>query len=244
VKNVKILYDVTHTSHCRVTSGIQRVVRRVWQHWPARDELVPIVFDPWLGDWRFANAKETRFLQKDLPPADTRKRRAVWTLPEKVRGVARRLLPLPVALKNPLHARRQCFHALLVPELFADKRDFALYERLNPLIAAGTGAQKFAIFYDLIPVLVPQFSEETYRRRFAAYVEDLRRFDVILADSEFAAKTLDDYWRAAGASPVPRIRAIPLGVDAPPQPDALRGDAGETAWQEEHDEREQSAQND
>src|ERR1041384_5287711 len=108
---VSMLLDLTHTSHSRARSGIQRVTRSL--HRTLRDQVVAITHDPHLGAWRQLEPWEEANLSGDAAGAS--KRGAHWPWRAKLRGHTRRLL----ALAPRASRLAPSLAGLLVPEIFS-----------------------------------------------------------------------------------------------------------------------------
>ena len=90
------LLDLSHTSHTRARTGIQRVARSLHREL-ARLELVsPITWDPYAQTWRELAAWEIANLNASAPSSS---RGAQWPLSAKVRGTLNRYRA------SPLHCR-------------------------------------------------------------------------------------------------------------------------------------------
>lgn len=193
-----LLLDLSHTSHTRARTGIQRVTRALWQ--ALGDQACPITHDPYRGGWRTLEPWEVANLTATAPAG---KRGARWPLGARLRGRAARLL-----------GRRPAFPAehrgLLVPEVFSP----AVARALPPLFAVVRGP-RVAVFHDALALQLPELTPAKTVARFPAYLIELLAFDGIAAVSESSAEALRDYWRWLGTNPTPPIRVIPLGVDLP-----------------------------
>src|SRR5580698_3957955 len=92
----RLLLDVSHTSHTRARTGVQRVVRAI------RKQLqgaTPICFDPYEGAWRPLE----RWEEENLDSSDSATGRgAKWPLSAKLQGRLRRWQKRPNQLGGPL----------------------------------------------------------------------------------------------------------------------------------------------
>ncbi|MFZ9682874.1 MAG: glycosyltransferase [Cephaloticoccus sp.] len=190
------LLDLSHTSHTRAQTGIQRVCRALQRELgPA---ATPITWDPYADCWRPLDAWEEANLAATAPAA---KRGSVWPLAARWRGRLRRLRgagSLPPADDG-----------LIVPELFSP----AVAAALPRLVGRGP---RVALFHDAIALRLPELSPPKTVARFPAYLQELRAFDGVAAVSEDSKQTLLDYWHWLGWTQVPAVAAIPLGLDLPP----------------------------
>ncbi|MBL9212890.1 MAG: glycosyltransferase [Opitutaceae bacterium] len=210
-----LLLDLSHTSHTRARTGIQRVTRAL------RSALGPracaLTHDPFRGTWRELEPWEEANLAADEAAP---KRGAHWPLTARMRSRARRFLGrAPAALPGN--------SGVLVPEVFSP----GVARALPALFAAARGP-RVALFHDAIALQLPELTPTKTVARFPAYLIELLAFDGIAAVSDDSAAALTDYWRWLGAPHPPPVQAIPLGVDLPsgtPTPDvAADADAGPT----------------
>lgn len=193
-----LLLDLSHTSHTRARTGIQRVTRAL------RAALGPracaITHDSYRGVWRELEPWEQDNLDATGPAS---KRGARWPLGARVRGRTARLLGRRSA---PLPDNS----GLIVPEVFSPAVARAL-----PAVFAAARGPRVALFHDAIALQLPELTPTRTVARFPAYLVELLAFDGIAAVSEDSAAALTDYWRWLGAPQPPPVRAIPLGVDLP-----------------------------
>lgn len=208
-----LLLDLSHTSHTRARTGIQRVARSLLHALGA--EAAPVTHDPHAGAWRTLAAWERENLAATAPAA---KRGAQWPLAARLRGRTQRLLgrsapALPAS------------SGLLVPEVFSPAVARAL-----PEIFAATPGPRVAIFHDAIALKFPELTPAKTVARFPAYLAELLAFDGVAAVSEDSRGALLDYWRWLGARTPPPVETIPLGVDLAQAGAALAtADAGAAA---------------
>lgn len=198
-----LLLDLTHTSHTRARTGVQRVARSL--HAALGNTAVAVTHDPFLAHWRPLEAWERASLALDAAGG---KRGAHWPLGVRVRGRTRRLLGRATAAL-PKNA------GLLVPEVFS-----TAVARTLPALFAATSGPRVAVFHDAIALKFPELTPSKTVGRFPAYLVELLAFDGIAAVSEDSRVALADYWRWLGVANPPPVHAIPLGVDAPEFGDA------------------------
>ena len=195
-----VLIDLSHTSHTRARTGIQRVARSLLAS--LGEEARPITHDPHLCAWRLLETWE----QENLGAKNAdRKRGAQWPLEAKMRAHARRWL------RNPRISHKTKFpehRGVLVPEVFSAEVAQAL-----PTLFSVTTGPRVAIFHDAIALKFPELTPPKTVARFPAYLQELLAFDGIAANSEDSRDSLLDYWKWAGVTKIPRVTAIPLGVD-------------------------------
>ena len=82
-----VLLDLTHTSHTRARTGIQRVTRSL--HATLGPDAVAITHDPHSRTWRPLEPWETAHLALE---STAKKRGATWPLSAQLRGRFHRLL--------------------------------------------------------------------------------------------------------------------------------------------------------
>jgi len=199
-----ILIDLTHTSHTRARTGIQRVARSL--HTALGSDARAITYDPHARTWRALELWET----ESLTAAPSEKRGTTWPLSAQLRGLAHRLLG---SSGSPsLHAPRSTLHAsfgLLVPEVFSADTAAVL-----PSLLHTVAGPRVAIFHDAIALKFPELTPTKTVARFPAYLRELLAFDGIAAVSEDSRDSLRDYWRWLGIAHPPPVQAIPLGTDS------------------------------
>jgi glycosyltransferase involved in cell wall biosynthesis len=195
------LLDLSHTSHTRARTGIQRVARSLWREFGAA--ATPVTYDPHQRAWRALDPWE---LQNLATHSFGSKRSTSWPLTARIRGHTRRLLsPSPNSQLSALNSS-----ALLIPELFTTTVGAAL-----PALLATTTGPRAAIFHDAIALKFPELTPSKTVARFPVYLRELLSFDGIAAISDDSRDSLLDYWQWLGipASAQPIVTTIPLGID-------------------------------
>jgi glycosyltransferase involved in cell wall biosynthesis len=209
-----LLLDLSHTSHTRARTGIQRVARALARE--LAGDALPVCFDPYERRWRTLDAWETRMLAAEAP---ARARGAHWPLTARCRGWLRRIrgrpAPLPEAAAAPPAgapdaAALEIPWGALVPEIFSPAVNAAL-----PALFGAVRGPRVALFNDAIALQLPELSPAGTVARFPGYLRELLAFDGVAAISEDSRATLVDYWRWLGAARTPPVVAIPLGIDLP-----------------------------
>lgn len=195
-----ILLDLTHTSHTRARTGIQRVCRSLRDALQRSEPLTCVCHDPYLRAWRSLQGWEEENLVNDQAEAG---RGARWPLRAKLSGHGARWLQrrgpdLPAA------------DLLLVPEVFSAAVAGAL-----PELEAHVHGPRVAVFHDAIALKFPELSPVKTVARFPAYLHELARFDGVAAVSDDSRECLLDFWRWAGVSQPPPVMTHALGLDAP-----------------------------
>lgn len=198
-----VYLDLSHTSHTRARTGIQRVTRSLNAALGA--DVVAITHDPYLDAWRGLEAWEQTNLESD---ATATKRGASWPLTAKLRGRAKRWLGGGRSAP-PLLPRGDAF-GVIVPEVFSP----AVAAALPGLFAAVRGP-RVAVFHDAIPLKLPELSAPRTVARFPGYLQELLAFDGIAAVSDDSRDSLLDYWRWLQVESPPPVRTISLGIEAP-----------------------------
>lgn len=200
-----ILLDLSHTSHTRARTGIQRVARALWRELGQSAE--PITYDSHQRRWRVLDPWEVQNLASDSFGS---KRGASWPLTAQLRGYARRLLRSPALSSQPSALSSS---GLLLPELFSPAVGAAL-----PALFATTTGPRAAIFHDAIALKFPELTPSKTVARFPVYLSELLAFDGIAANSDDSRDSLVGYWDWLGipASARPVVITIPLGIDPHP----------------------------
>jgi glycosyltransferase involved in cell wall biosynthesis len=196
-----ILLDLSHTSHTRARTGVQRVCRSLYPALTAGGDAAPITYDPNQRAWRPLAAWEMRTLESTAPAA---KRGARWPLQARLGGTLRRITRTTTRLPP-------ASSALVVPEIFSPAVAAAL-----PALFAQVRGPRVALFHDAIALKLPEITPPKTVARFPAYLQELTRFDGIAAVSEASAVSLREYWDWLGLKKTPPIRALPLGLNPPP----------------------------
>ena len=205
------LLDLTHTSHTRARTGVQRVARSVAA--TLGDRAQPITFDPYRGAWRRLAAWEEANLAAQAP---ARKRGARWPLLARLRSRLAGRAPQGGLLgPGPGEA------GLLVPEIFSPAVAAGL-----PALFAQVRGPRVAVFHDAIALQLPELTPVKSVARFPAYLAELLVFDGVAAVSEDSRRVLVDYWKRLGAAAPPPVVAIPLAVDLPVPAGPLAAAAG------------------
>lgn len=195
------LLDLTHTSHTRARTGIQKVCRALNQALAAHGDVTPICHDPFRSAWRVLEPWEQENLDSVAPAAG---RGARWPLGARLRGRFARLTGQGAA---PLPSST----GLIVPEIFSPATARAL-----PALLASVHGPRVALFHDAIALKYPELSPPGTVARFPNYLRELLAFDGIAAVSEDSRDALIDYWQWLGIHTPPPVQAIPLGIDSDP----------------------------
>lgn len=196
-----LLLDVTHTSHTRAHTGIQRVCRSLAAELSAAGPVTPVCFDPYQHAWRPLNRAELATLANTSGEAGSRGAR--WSLPARLLGHARRYSGRRPSLPPA--------DLLLCPELFSARTA----ARLPELFTVVRGP-RVAVFHDAIGLKLPELTPPATVARLPAYLRELAAFDGVAAVSEDSAASLRDYWTWLGLQNPPPVTAIPLGLDPIP----------------------------
>lgn len=206
-----ILLDLTHTSHTRARSGIQRTARAICRELGGR--ALPVCRDPYLKAWRLLEAWEISNLNAEPAAAD---RRARWLLRARLRGWIVRLKGRVPAPDRDLAGFRgiPSASAFLCPEIFSP----GVSEALPEIFAAASGPRA-ALFHDAVALRHPELAPAKTVAWFPAYLQELLRFDGIAAISEESRDALLEYWRWLGVRAAPPVVAIPLATDPPARAD-------------------------
>jgi glycosyltransferase involved in cell wall biosynthesis len=189
-----LLLDLTHTSHTRARTGVQRVARALHRELGAA--ATAITHDPYRRAWRKLEPWENANLTA-TGAASTRG--AHWPWAARWRGRWRRVTGAAPALRGEASG-------FLAPEVF------------SPAVAAGLPAvfPRVAVFHDAIALRFPELTPAGTVARFPGYLQELLQFDGIAAVSAESRDSLIEYWRWLGVKRPPPVTAIPLGVDPAP----------------------------
>ncbi|HVW21142.1 MAG TPA: glycosyltransferase [Opitutaceae bacterium] len=190
-----LLLDLTHTSHTRARTGVQRVARSLAAELGSR--AVPICHDPYARAWRPLDPWERGNLAATAPAA---KRGARWPWSARLRGFLRRGSAPELGADG----------GLLVPEIFSPAVASAL-----PALFARVRGPRVALFHDAIALQLPELTPARTVARFPSYLRELQAFDGIAAISEASRESLLGYWAWLGGGSPPPVAAIPLGIDPP-----------------------------
>lgn len=195
-----LLLDLTHTSHTRARTGIQRVCRSLRTALEPQVGVTAVCHDPHLGAWRPLRAWE----EANLASRDAGRRRgARWPLRARLGGHLARLLGRRPALPAA--------SGLVVPEIFSPAVAAAL-----PALQSSVRGPCVALFHDAIALRFPELSPPGTVTRFPAYLQELLAFDGIAAVSDDSRDALRDYWRWLGAAAPPPVETLPLGIEDAP----------------------------
>ncbi len=196
------LIDLTHTSHCRAHTGIQRVSRCLYAELSRMVPLLPVCYDRFAKCWRPLNNDEAVYLRPPTEDKPDSSRGQRWTLGQRSRGYLNLLRGHTGRLEGQRYA------GLIAPEIFSESVGEA-YAQLRPLL----DGPMVAICHDLLAITHPSLSTEGARTRFPGYLEHLLMFDGIAANSASTRDSLTDYWDQQGRHDRPRVESVPLGTD-------------------------------
>jgi glycosyltransferase involved in cell wall biosynthesis len=202
-----ILVDLSHTSHTRARTGIQRVARCLTRELEASSQGAPITWDPHARHWRALEPWEQATLAGEVPGHS---RGTNWPLGARLRGRWRRLsrggpgLPAQPA-GSPAGA--------LLPELFSPAVAAAL-----PALRAAQGGPVVALFHDAIALRRPALFPRQTVARFPSYLRELAGLDGVAAVSEDSRRCLSEYWDWLGLKDRPPLLHLTPGIDAPVPP--------------------------
>jgi glycosyltransferase involved in cell wall biosynthesis len=200
-----LFLDLSHTSHTRARTGVQRVARSLRR--ALGDQALGVCFDPYERAWRPLSKAEGLTLDATAP---AKGRGSRWSLAASLRGRMRRLRKKNNALSALAPKAGDGPGGVLVPEIFSP----GVARALPQLFAASPGP-RVALFHDAIALQHPEFTPRGTVARFPAYLQELLQFDGIAAVSEASRQALLDYWGWLGATRVPEVAALPLGLDLP-----------------------------
>jgi glycosyltransferase involved in cell wall biosynthesis len=200
-----LLFDLSHTSHTRARTGVQRVARSL--RTALGEQALCVCFDPYERAWRPLSKAEELTLDSTAPATGRASR---WSLAASLRGRMRRLRKKKDALSALAPRAGDGPDGVLVSEIFSP----GVARALPQLFAASQGP-RVALFHDAIALQHPEYTSRGTVTRFPAYLQELLQFDGVAAVSEASRQSLLDYWGWLGVSRAPEVRAIPLGLDLP-----------------------------
>ena len=198
-----LLLDLSHTSHTRARTGVQRVARSLAR--ALAGQAFNVCYDPYEGAWRPLDAFERRNLVASDPSPG---RGARWPLSARLRGRLRRL----GARRDPLGSLSPAPRGVLVPEIFSP----GVGRSLPSLFAAAAGP-RVALFHDAIALQFPEFAPRGALARFPGYLQELLQFDGVAAVSDASRRALLDYWAWIGVRRMTQVATIGLGLDPAPE---------------------------
>ncbi len=200
---MSLVFDLSHTSHCRAQTGVQRVCRQLYAALAATGAApLPVVFDRYANRWRGPDSTERALLSPRVADKPGQRRGETWTLGQRVRSW------LKLGAEPDWAAWRGT--TLLAPEIFTP-RVFGAYRQLRTRLGGAAGA----IFYDAVVLRHPELSPAHSVQRFPAYLRELAEFDGIAAISCASRDELLEHFARLGLSDHPPVVAIPLGVEIP-----------------------------
>ena len=203
-----ILIDLTHTSHSRVNTGIQRVCRMLYYELIGEDSGIAVAFDPFRDAWRKLNKEELRDLclsENDVPDG---KRGKSWPIKMRIEGYMGRIFNLKT---NEMLPQNTHYEGLIAPEIFSPQQ-FLAYK----ILADKIKGPKIAVFYDAVTLSLPEYAPKKTIEKFPAYLNSLLWFDGITAISEASKNELLNYWEDKGHKTHPPVVTIPLGTNLHP----------------------------
>lgn len=198
-----LLYDLSHTSHSKARTGVQRValeLRKALQGLP--HPIQDYTHDPYLERWRPLEPWELAAVNG---PAQSAKRRgAYWPWTAQLKGRLRRwTAPSPKSAELPASPT-----GFFTPEIFTQRTGRHLPALFNKL-----ACPKVALFHDAISLQLPEMAPSSAVSRFPAYLNELLEFDGVIAVSEHSRQALLGYWDWAGWKETPEVIVSSLGVD-------------------------------
>jgi len=202
-----LLIDLSHTSHSEGNTGIQRVCRSLHGGLSSLTTTNAVCYDPYLKAWRYLAGKECELAKGLTSRKPGRKRGSRWSLSQKMRSTLARY-GLSVGYKSLHSGNAHEVSGFVVPEIFTPKVAVS-YRGLFPALKAP----KIAVFHDAVALRFPDISPAATVKRMPDYLNELRMFDGIAANSKASRDELLAYWANEGVENHPRVEAIPLGTD-------------------------------
>ena len=194
-----LLYDCSHTCHCTVNTGIQRVVRKTYKSIQGLTGTTPVCLNPYIKKWKLLDGRELEILGNLIIPK-FKTRSAYWTVKQK-------LLARFCTFSNKNFIKLS--DSLFVPEVFKPNW-LSCFGLINKMIFGS----KIAVFHDAIPINFPTQTPIKTVEYFPFYLEKLLHFDGIAAISINSRKSLTDYWdKNYPDCRHPDVKVIPLGSE-------------------------------
>lgn len=201
-----LLYDLSHTSHSRARTGVQRVALELRRALKQLTDVEDITYDPHRRHWRPLQTWESRTLESTSGAG--KRRGAYWPWQEQVRAWIDR--------KTRSTSTGQYFSSdisgFLTTEIFTARTGRSL-----PELFVHIKSPKVAMFHDAISLRRPQLAPSGTVGRFPSYLYELRKFDGVVAVSEDSRLSLIDYWKWAGWNLLPEVIVSSHGLDHLPK---------------------------
>ena len=168
----ELLLDLSHTSHTSANSGIQRVVRSLYESLQTlsneHEFLVKgITWDPFAKTWRNLYPSEIKNVIPDPGRRSSRKRRASWPAVIKIRGHTARW-----GLSQIPRLESTDNMGIIFPEIISPN----VVDQITRL-PVNSCYPKVAIFHDAIPIKFPQLAPKKTVEYFPRYLEFLKTMD-------------------------------------------------------------------
>jgi glycosyltransferase involved in cell wall biosynthesis len=190
LKQLEILYWVDHTSRYEGNSGIQRVVRGLSESILNQGmQMTPVVWNPKEADFQLANKEQLIHLSN-------------WSGPNQDSW----------NLEFASKPRNGINRILIIPELTTYSPDNHFLKKII-LKAKSLEMNTSIIFFDALPLLMPDIYPMEAALKHSAYMDDLSGADAILAISNSARSDLVRHFLASDEinnSSVTKIWAISL----------------------------------
>ncbi len=191
--------DVTSACKSPMNTGVQRMVRGLYQALSETGQVVPLCWDKYWRCYCRLTPREWRFL---TTPFAQPRHRIPTAHPERLAS------PHPAyvwwrTLRHGLNRWKDTAQLFLVPEIFADAR--AVFWLSRPF------APNAAILHDALVWSSPHLMPVKRQKHFPAYLKALARFRLVLCVSEEARCELLAFWQAAEIPAAP-TRVLPWPV--------------------------------
>ncbi len=180
--------DVTSSCKSPLNTGVQRVVRGIYQELSARTEVTPLL---WSDGWEtYCRLGERQYQYLTAPFKNYRTasdRPETLAAPSFWSKTIRHWSHRPNRLRLADVATAD--DVLLVPEIFQDDRTRAL-----ATVPQWFRGRRVAIFHDAVPLRLPEITNATELRTFPNYVRALAGFDKVICPSRETEADLQFYW--------------------------------------------------
>ena len=207
----RVLYlDVTSACKSPLNTGIQRIVRGIYRALRARTRVTPLLWSDGWGTYCRLGKRQHEYLTapfRNYRSASDRPETlgAPSYLSKTLRHLSHRSLRFRlagVATSNDI---------LFVPDIFQDDRTktLATVRRWFP-------GRRVAIFYDAIPLRLPEVTKALEQKTFPEYVRALANFDKVICISRETEADLKHYWNEfAVAGGETSVQLLPIDFSQP-----------------------------
>jgi len=206
-----VLYlDVTSACKSPLNTGIQRIVRGIYRALRARTKVMPLLWSDGWGTYCRLGKRQHEYLT-----APFRNYRSASDRPETL-GAPGYFSKTIRHLSHRPHRLRLAHVAnssdiLFVPDIFQDDRTKAL-----ATVNRWFPGRRVAIFYDAIPLRLPEVTKALEQKTFPEYVRTLASFDKVICISRETEADLQYYWNKFGVGGgQTAVQLLPIDFNQP-----------------------------